>query len=311
VLHGNFAYPTDLNAVADPYVYPPLTAILFTPFALLPVAVAELIYTALGILGVFVALRAFGVTDWRCYGAAFLWPPVLSAIQAGNITLLLLCGIGLAWVFRARAPLLGLSVAVLVSAKLFLWPLALWLLATRRFRAAAWAAGLFVVLNGLAWTIVDAGSVRAYLGLLHRLNASEGLDTYTLKALAGRLGLPASAGMALTGLAIAAVGFVWWKHGRGSDRLTLAAAVLIALVASPIVWLHYLALLLVPVALTRRSLGLIWLLPLVTIDLPGKGSGGLVQTAMGLGIIAAVAVAVYWRRPESFLQSEQPAARPA
>src|SRR5262245_46948969 len=36
VLHGNFAYPTDLNAVADPYVYPPLVAILFTPFALLP-----------------------------------------------------------------------------------------------------------------------------------------------------------------------------------------------------------------------------------------------------------------------------------
>src|SRR5262249_10539385 len=153
------------------YVYPPLVAILFTPFALLPLTVAEFIYTVLGILGVFVALRAFGVKDWLCYGAAFLWPPVLSAIQAANIPLLLLCGIGLAWVFRARAPLLGLIVAVLVTAKLFLWPLGLWLLATRRFCTAAWAAGLFVVLNSVAWKLVDAGNVGAYLGLLHRLNA--------------------------------------------------------------------------------------------------------------------------------------------
>ena len=310
VLHGNFAYPTDLGATADPFVYPPLTAILFAPFAILPLTAAEWVFTALGIVCVGVALRAFGVKDWRCYGAAFLWPPVLSAIQAGNITLLLLGGIGLAWAFRARAPVAGLLVAVLVSTKLFLWPLGLWLLATRRFRAAAWAAGLFVALNSLAWKVVEAGSVGSYLGLLHRISAGEGWDTYTMRVLAARMGVPAAAGITLTGLAIALVGVAWWKHGRGDDRMTLAAAVLIALISSPIVWLHYLALLLVPVALMRRSLGLIWLLPLVTIDLPGKGSGGLVQTAMGVGIIAAVAVTVFWR-PLSFLQSEQPAAGPA
>src|SRR5262249_742851 len=127
----------------------------------------------------------------------------------------------------------------------------------------------------------------------------------------GRLDLPASAGMALTGLAIAAVGFVWWKHGRGSDRLTLAAAVVIALIASPIVWLHYLALLLVPVALTRRSLDWVWLLPLLAFDLPGKGSGGLPQTAPGPGIFAAIAFLTLRRQPEAFVPEGKPAAEPA
>ena len=28
-----------------------------------------------------------GVRDWRCYGVALMWPPVISAIQTGNLTL--------------------------------------------------------------------------------------------------------------------------------------------------------------------------------------------------------------------------------
>ena len=32
-------------------------------------------------------LRVVGVRDWRCYGLALLWPPVLSAVQTGNVTL--------------------------------------------------------------------------------------------------------------------------------------------------------------------------------------------------------------------------------
>src|SRR5579862_1922498 len=44
VLHGTFAYHLDLRA-ADPFVYPPLTAMLFAPSALLPVWVADGVFT--------------------------------------------------------------------------------------------------------------------------------------------------------------------------------------------------------------------------------------------------------------------------
>ena len=50
---------------------------------------------------VLATLRALDVRDWRCYGVAFLWPPVLSAIQTGNITLLLGLCAALVWRFRA------------------------------------------------------------------------------------------------------------------------------------------------------------------------------------------------------------------
>ena len=287
VLRGDFAYDPLLLG-GDPFVYPPLTAVLFAPIAALPVAVADLVYTAVGILCVFLALRSFGVRDWRCYGMAFLWPGVVASIQAGNLTLLLLGGVGLVWHFRARAVPLGLVVALLVSAKLFLWPLLLWLLLTRRYRAAAWGAFLLVALNAAGWVAIGAGSVSAYVHLLHRLTLSEAWDTYTLKAVAGKAGLPSWLGTVATWLAVAAL-LVVWRKVRRDDRSTLALAVLIALVASPIVWLHYLALLLAPVGLVRQSFGWIWLVPMAAYVCPGKGSGTVAQAAVGVAVIAVVA----------------------
>jgi Glycosyltransferase family 87 len=291
VLHGRFAYDLTLQQT-DAFVYPPLTALLFAPLALLPHSVADGLFTVLGILCVPFALRSFGVVDRRCYGLAFLWPPVLAAIQAGNLSLLLLGGIGIAWAVRSRPAALGLTVALLVSAKLFLWPLGLWLLLSKRLRAAAWLIALFVVLNAISWVTIHAGSVTAYLGLLHRLSSGEGWDTYTLRVmLVSHLGQPTSIAIAATWLAVAAMLAAWWWRGRGDERATLAVTVLVALVASPIVWLHYLVLLLAPVALMRRSLSWIWFVPLVTLFCPGKGSGTAAQTALVLAVIAVVAVA--------------------
>jgi Glycosyltransferase family 87 len=297
VLTGNFAYNPHFDGTFDPWVYPPLTAVLFAPFGALPVSLAVGIYTAIGILAVFFALWAFGVRDRRCYGAAFLWPPVLAAVQSGNLSLVLLGGLGLMWALRTRPFPLGVTMAVLVTSKLFIAPVCLWLLVTRRYRAAAWSAVAFVVLNVTAWFAIGAGSLGAYIDLVQRHTRGEEWDTYTLKVLAARLGLPAPFGTAATLLAVAAILAAWWMRHRADDRATLATTVLVSLVISPIVWLHYLALLLVPVALMRRSLSWIWLVPLVTIVCPGRGSGGLPQTMIGVAAILAVAFDVLWRAP--------------
>ena len=53
-----------------------------------------------------------------------------------------------------------------------------------------------------------------------------------------------------------------WREGRrGLDERSLALALAAALALSPIVWLHYFVLLLVPIALARRSFGAVWLIP--------------------------------------------------
>ena len=43
-----------------------------------------------------------GVRDWRCYGLLLLWPPVISAVQTGNVTLWFALAAALAWRFRDR-----------------------------------------------------------------------------------------------------------------------------------------------------------------------------------------------------------------
>jgi hypothetical protein len=50
---------------------------------------------------------------------------------------------------------------------------------------------------------------------------------------------------------------------RGGERRALAIAVVLMLVASPMVWMHYFALLLVPLALARPRLSRVWAVPLL------------------------------------------------
>ena len=92
VLHGRSPFPAPTHAALagrTAYVYPPPAAFLVAPLSLLPVGVAEVVFTVLLVAAAVATLRLAGVRDWRVYGAAFLWPPVFSAVQAGTLTLLL------------------------------------------------------------------------------------------------------------------------------------------------------------------------------------------------------------------------------
>ena len=62
------------------------------------------------------------------------------------------------------------------------------------------------------------------------------------------------------GLACAVACVVNGRKGRDASALTLA--ITIALLVTPLVWIHYFALFLVPVAIASPRLGPLWLLPL-------------------------------------------------
>jgi hypothetical protein len=61
-------------------------------------------------------------------------------------------------------------------------------------------------------------------------------------------------------------------------------------VLSPIVWRHFFALLVLPVALSRPRFGPIWLVPLAFWFVPGTENGAPWQTALGLAVAAATVV---------------------
>jgi hypothetical protein len=132
------------------FVYPALSALLFAPFALLGNGVASVIDMLLGVACVPAILWTLNVRDWRVYGVMVLLLPVFDGWPSGNLTLPLALMVALAWRHRDRPWAAGLLAAAAISIKPFAWPLGLWLLATRRWKAAAWALVSGVAVNLLA-----------------------------------------------------------------------------------------------------------------------------------------------------------------
>jgi alpha-1,2-mannosyltransferase len=138
VLHGRSPFAAaSPRALAgfDTFVYPPAAAYLFSPLAVVPYTASKVLMVVLGVASVLVALKLLGVTDWRCYGVAAASAPVVDSIGVGAFSTFLLLGTAAAWRYRDRPAAGGLFASLTATTKLFLWPLALWLLARRRLRA--------------------------------------------------------------------------------------------------------------------------------------------------------------------------------
>jgi Glycosyltransferase family 87 len=294
VLAGESPYPpatVEVMAKRDAYVYLPLAAIALTPFALLPPLVADLLAMALVLAIGAAALWILGVRDWRCYGLTLAMPPAFHAVQTANLTLPLLLGLAAVWALRSRTVAPGVVLALTLASKLFLWPILVWWLATRRFRTALVAIGATAALVVGSWSVISFAGMREYPELLRVLTDTLGTDSYTVFALASDLGL-AELPARLLGLIVASgvlAGSVVLGR-RGDDARSFALAVLASLLFSPIVWLHYFALLLVPIAIVHRRLSYLWVLPLVLwACAAGVGNGTTVQTALTLASMGALA----------------------
>jgi alpha-1,2-mannosyltransferase len=257
------------HPAVTPMVYPALGALLCAAFALLPHTAADITFTALDMSAVLVALRLLDVRDWRLYGLVFMWPPVITGWQTANITLLLVLGLAAVWRYRDRPLVSGLILAALVSIKVILWPLGLWLLATRRFMALGYALASALVLNMIAWSVIGFGEIPRYLQVLQSFDRAGERRAYSTFSLALHLGASRSAASAL-GLALASIvaAACFMIGRRGRDRVSFALCVAVALLATPIIWLHYFALLAVPLAVLRPRFSPVWLAPLVLLVCP-------------------------------------------
>ena len=254
------------------FVYPVLSALVFAPFALLSRGTAEIIYMLLCLACVPAILRTLEVRDWRIYGVAVLWSPVFVAWQSGNVTLPLALMAALTWRHRERPWVAGLLTAAAVSLKPFVWPLGLWLLATRRWKAAAWSVGFAVLINLLAWGVTGYSEIHTYLHLSGAVTKALWHGGYSMLAIAHHLGFGRGAGELLLALASggAAAAVIYLGAFKRREPDALAVAVLLMLLASPLLWSHYFALLLVPLALSRPRLRPVWMLPLLMWLVPPR-----------------------------------------
>jgi hypothetical protein len=273
----------------DGFIYPATAAVAFVPFGAIPFTVGGFAFATLIIGALIAALWMLGVRDWKCYAIVFLTTPGEMSVITG--TLSGVCALLAAVIYRYRdgraRPAAALAVAL--ATKLFLWPLGVWLIATRRGRTAAIAVVAMLAFLALTWVVMGTSSFASYRDSLtparHLAEAS-----YSPFALARALG--ASPALATVFVGVIGLGVLAASRLIADERITFTLAVLAALVLSPVVWIHYLVLLYVPIAIARPRLSPLWFAPALyaPIGLKAHADGSLIR----LGLVLAVTFLISW-----------------
>jgi hypothetical protein len=280
------------------YVYPPQLLFLLLPLTVLPVWLASALVAAVLLGLVALTLYVLDVRDIRCYAAAYLWVPTISGVLLGNISIPLAFALALLWRYRDRVGGSALALGLAVGAKFLFWPMYVWMLATHRLRAAALSVVVGVAVTLGAWAIIGFAGWSEYPDLLRRLSEIQSGRSYSLVGIAEMVGLGETAGraaMLVVGGALLAACVVLARRGDDARSFTCAVATTLAL--SPIVWLHYLVVLLVPLAILRPRFSPLWLLPVLLWVSPKPGYAEGVQTVMP-SIVACALVAVLLAWPQ-------------
>ena len=302
ILSGDSPYP----ALDDPileeqkgYVYPPQLLFALVPLTPLPAGVASTLVAAGLVALLLLTLRVLEIRDIRCYAAALLWVPSISGVLLGNVSIPLAFALALTWRYRDRVWPPAVALGLSVSAKLLLWPMFVWLAATRRLRTALLALVVGLVVTLASWAAIGFAGFTTYPDLLRELSKIQAERSYSFLGIAEELGLGPVVGNALVFVIGAAllVGCVLFAR-RADDARSFTCAVAATLALSPIVWLHYLVALLVPMAILRPRFSLLWLLPVLLWVSPKPGYAEGLPTVMP-ALAAAIMVTVLLARPRS------------
>ena len=281
VLHGTPLYQLRF-AFGLRFTYPPFAALLFAPLTWLPVTAGRVLVSAATVLALpvtsYLVLR---LPPWPdrisreraaqlalAFATAAIWlEPERTNLKYGqiNVLLTLLVLIDLVWIERGRClglggALIGVAAGIKLTPALFV----VYLVATRRYRAAATAAGAFAATVAVAFALVPGDAARywdlSFLDPAHVGRIQNVANQSLLGALARVLGtlsvgpvwLPAAAAIGGAGIALAA------RAGRvGQAAHAFALCAVTSLLISPISWSHHWvlavpALLVAVVAAARR-----------------------------------------------------------
>ena len=258
ILHGGNLYAI---RAADrlPFTYPPVSAVLAVPLALVPFQVAKIgwIATVCGPL-LFAVRTGFRPILERAGKAAPVLFPVILAVAAyllpvrqdfgfGQVDLLLL---GMCLLdCRATSPrwprglLIGLATAIKLEPGVFI----VYLLLTRRRRDAAVAALSFAGWTALAWLISPRDSVTYWTSAIFdtsRLGGNASAGNQALRGMVLRLHADVAPDLIWLPLALVvcvggfAAARACWKSGHDLAGITITG--LLGALLSPVAWIHHL-----------------------------------------------------------------------
>jgi alpha-1,2-mannosyltransferase len=258
VRHGTHLYALSYTWVHLPFTYPPFSAGVFAIVAHFSLPVLAVLLGAADLLTLIVAAWiALGVRQWSGLpgrlGAAFavaafgLWfEPIQQTLAFGQVNVVLM----LIVLLDLRRPdsrwTKGVGVGLAAGFKLTPAIFIGYLLFTRRFRAAAVAAGTFAATIGVTWIFMPYESHKYWIGRMFtdatRIGdpgyvgdqSLHGLISRLMDGSGDKLFLVLAALVAVGGLSLAA-----WAHRHGDEMLAILLTATTGLVASPISWSHH------------------------------------------------------------------------
>ena len=257
-LHGRSLYgalPRTRAGIGLPFSYPPMAAVLLSPLAVVPMAVAGCALTLVSVALTWVVLRVFTRSLSSRPGLCWLLPaalelePVRATLNFGQVNILLMALVAADCLHpRPRWPrgaLVGLAAAVKLTPAAFI----LFFLLRNDRRAARTAAASFAAVTGAGFILDRHDSVRYWTSIIFstsRPGSPAFVGNQALSGVLARAGLdPHSAGgtvawLALSGaVALTAVTGMRRALAVREPALALSLNAVAALLVSPISWSHH------------------------------------------------------------------------
>lgn len=306
-LHGQNPYVPSHQSVAAGIAFPytALALLMLIPLAVLPSALSGAIFVLLAAGAAVLTLWVLGARDWRLYGLLFLWPPVVTGWTTGNFTLFAILAVAVAWQYRLDHPIVaGMCLALSCSLKPFLWPIGILFLTVGSYRLVTYALGIGTIMNLAAFMVVGFDRLGAYVHDStvvsdHFIGSSYGAGSVAL-----HFGASRSMAWAITFASAAFVALVGVLLSRRRGRSGAPALVLATFLASPVLWMHYFALLLLPLVTMRPRVCWVWLIGLCLWACP-LGSPTPLENLIAMCVVCVQMVAISSGRPDPARPTEQ------
>ncbi len=250
-------------ALGLPYTYPPVTLVLLTPLTWIEATSALHVMMVLSTVAVFLTVCcATGLMGYRgapgriglaaaVTGLALWLEPVSSNLGLGQVNVFLMLLVVADLGLSDRNPFKGIGVGVAAACKLVPGIFVVYLLLTRRFRAAAVAALTFAAATRAGWLLAPGESTAFWLNALFldpsRVTAATGpefvanqsLHGFALRSTQGAAG--ATVLWVLTALVVSVAGLALavLAHRRGEEAVAVTVVAFTALLVSPVSWSHH------------------------------------------------------------------------
>ncbi|WP_264675836.1 glycosyltransferase 87 family protein [Dactylosporangium fulvum] len=259
--HGAHVYDLSFTGGHWPFTYPPATLLAFDPLSRLGSTHALVALNTLTVLALvavaLLSLRATGLRGWPglagaacAVAAAGLWlEPVQANLNDGQINMLLvllvLADLTLPDGFRLKGAGVGLATAIKIVPGIFV----VYLLITRRFRAALVAGGAFAACTLLGFAVAPRDSAQYWFtGMFAssgRVTQDPGLGgafNQSLHTLAVRW-THSEAVYYVLAVPVAVLGLVVARRAfrRGDELLGVVCTALTGLLVSPVSWTYHYA----------------------------------------------------------------------